>query len=184
MEKLFEKILDEDEKIEKVMKPHKGKYFFSVMLSWGLSLALFAVMGIIFVLFPEEGMEINKIYTLVPIGLWFACMLLVLLFASIYYKNLYYAYSNKRVIIRSGIFGVDFKSLDMGMIGAVNVYVSLLDKIIRKDTGSIMFGSTASPIGGQNAGAGYKFNNIKAPYETCKDVKSFIDKYKKEIQSK
>jgi len=72
----------------------------------------------------------------------------------------------------------------MGMIGAVNVYVSLIDKIIRKDTGSIMFGSTASPIGGQNAGAGYRFNNIKAPYETCKDVKSFIDKYKKEIQSK
>ena len=57
MEKLFEKILDNDEKIEKVIKPHKGKYFFSVMLSWGLSLAIFAVMGIIFILIPEEGME-------------------------------------------------------------------------------------------------------------------------------
>lgn len=184
MEKLFEKILDDDEKIEKVIKPHKGKYFFSVMFSWGLSLAVFAVMGIIFVLFPEEGMEIEKIYLLIPIALWFAGMLVVLLFAWLYYKNVYYAYSNKRVIIRSGIFGVDFKSLDMSMIGAVNVYVSLIDKILRKDTGSIMFGSTASPIGGQNAGAGYRFNNIKAPYETCKEVKSFIDEYKKKIQSK
>ena len=184
MEKLFERILDDDEKIEKVMKPHKGKYYLSVMLAWGLSLAIFAVMGIIFVLFPEEGMEIDKIYTLIPIGIWVACMIVVWLFAAIYYKNLYYAYSNKRVIIRSGIFGVDFKSLDMSMIGAVNVYVSFVDKIIRKDTGSIMFGSTASPIGGQNAGAVYRFNNIKAPYETCKEVKSFIDKYKKTMQSK
>ena len=184
MEKLFEKILDEDEKIEKVLKPHKGKYFFSVLVAWGLSFAIFAIMGIAFVLFPEDGAEVDKIYALIPIGIWVLCMLVVLLFASIYYKNLYYAYTNKRVIIRSGIFGVDFKSLDMSMIGAVNVYVSLLDKIIRKNTGSIMFGSTASPIGGQNAGAGYRFNNIKAPYETCKDVKSFIDKYKKEIQSK
>ena len=184
MEKLFEKILDEDEKIEKVMKPHKGKYFLSVLLCWGLSLAIFAVMGVLFVLFPEEGMAVDKIDTLIPIGLWVLSMLVVWLFAAIYYKNLYYAYSNKRVIIRSGIFGVDFKSLDMGMIGAVNVYVSLIDKILRKDTGSIMFGSTASPIGGQNAGAGYRFNNIKAPYETCKDVKSFIDKYKKEVNSK
>jgi uncharacterized membrane protein YdbT with pleckstrin-like domain len=107
-------------------------------------------------------------------------MLVVLLFASIYYKNIYYAYSNKRIIIRSGIFGVDFKSLDMSMIGAVNVYVSLIDKIVRKNTGSISFGSTASPIGyAQSSGAAYKFNHIAMPYETCKEIKSFIDEYKK-----
>ena len=184
MEKLFERILDDDEKIEKVIKPHKGKYFFSVMFYWGLLLTVFAIMGILMVLYPDEGVTIEKLYVLIPIGIWVGCMLIVLLFAWIHYKNLYYAYTNKRVIIRSGIFGVDFKSLDMGMIGAVNVYVSLIDKIVRKDTGSIMFGSTASPIGGQNAGAGYRFNHIKMPYETCKEVKTFIDEYKKKLQSK
>lgn len=185
MEKLFERILDSDEKIIKVVKPHKGKFFFSVFLTWGLSFLIFAIMGVFMVLFPDEGYEVNKVYLLLPIGFWIVCMLIVWLFASIYYKNLYYAYSNKRIIIRSGIFGVDFKSLDMSMIGAVNVYVSLIDKILKKDTGSIMFGSTASPIGyGHTAGSGYRFNNIKAPYETCKEVKFFIDTYKKEIQNK
>ena len=184
MEKLFEKILDDDEKIVKVLKPHKGKFLFSVLLTWGVSFLLFAIMGILGILFPGEGMEVELIYLVIPIGLWVVSMLVVLLFALIYYKNLYYAYSNKRIIIRSGIFGVDFKSLDMSMIGAVNVYVSLIDKVLRKDTGSIMFGSTASPIGGQNAGAGYRYNHIKAPYETCKEIKSSIDAYKKNVNTK
>ena len=180
MEKLFERILDDDEKIEKVLRPNKCKYFFSNLLLWGLTYGLFLITGLIGVLADDY----NPIYVLIPIGIWVVMMLFTWLFMAIYYKNLYYAYTNKRIIIRSGIFGVDFKSLDMSMIGAVNVYVSLVDKILRKDTGSIMFGSTASPIGGQNAGAGYRFNHIVAPYETCKEIKTSIDNYKKTMQSK
>ena len=180
MEKLFERILDDDEKIEKVLRPNKCKYFFSNLLLWGLTYGLFLITGLIAVLADDY----NPIYFLIPIGIWVVMMLFTWLFMAIYYKNLYYAYTNKRIIIRSGIFGVDFKSLDMSMIGAVNVYVSLVDKILRKDTGSIMFGSTASPIGGQNAGAGYRFNHIVAPYETCKEIKTYIDNYKKTMQSK
>ena len=185
MEKLFENILDKDEKIEKVFKPQKGKFFFSVLLYWGAMFLFFALVGVFAVLFPDEGMGVELIYLLIPIGLWIVCMLVVLLFASIYYKNIYYAYSNKRIIIRSGIFGVDFKSLDMSMIGAVNVYVSLIDKIVRKNTGSISFGSTASPIAySQSSGAVYKFNHVLMPYETCKEIKSFIDEYKKTLTVK
>ena len=184
MERIFENILDKDEKIEKVFKPQKSKFFASILLYWGLTFLFFALVGVFAVLFPDEGMKVELIYLLIPIGVWVVLMLFVALFASIYYKNLYFAYSNKRIIIRSGIFGVDFKSLDMSMIGAVNVYVSLLDKIVRKNTGSIIFGSTASPIGGQNAGTGYKFSHIANPYETCKEIKSFIDEYKKQINAK
>ena len=181
MEKLFEKIIDNDEKILKVFKPHKGKFFLSVLVLWALTLSSFLFVGVV-AIFAES---ISWVYVFIPIGIWLFCLLIVYLFALIYYKNLYYAYSNKRLIIRSGIFGVDFKSLDMSMIGAVNVYVSLLDKVLRKDTGSLAFGSTASPMGyGQNAGTGYRFNHIEKPYETCKEVKMFIDNYKKKIPSK
>ena len=184
MEKLFENILDKDEKIEKVFKPQKTKYFLSSMLRWSLVILSFALMGVLMIVFPDEGMNVELIYLLIPIGFFVFGMLIVLLFASIYYKNLYYAYTNKRIIIRSGIFGVDFKSLDMSMIGAVNVYVSLIDKIVCKNTGSITFGSMASPIGGQNAGIGYSFCHIAAPYESCREMKSFIDEYKKQVNSK
>ena len=106
-----------------------------------------------------------------------------MLFTALHYKNVYYAYSNKRIIIRSGIFGVDYKSLDMSMIGAVDVYVSLLDKLLKKNTGSLSFGSAASPVGSANASM-YRFNHITLPYETCKEVKSYIDAYKKEMNKK
>ena len=184
MEKLFENILDQDEKIQMVLKPQKCKFFFSVLFYWGITFLFFALVGVFAVLFPDEGMDVELIYLLIPIGLWIVCMLVVLLFAGIYYKNIYYAYSNKRIIVRSGIFGVDFKSLDMSMIGAVNVYVSLIDKIVRKNTGSISFGSTASPIAYSQSSAAYKFSHIKMPYENCKEIKSFIDDYKKQVNKK
>ena len=110
MEKLFENILDVDEKIEKVFKPQKTKYFVSTMLRWFFVILSFTLMGVLMIVFPDEGMNVDLIYLLIPIGVFVLGMLIVLLFASIHYKNLYYAYTNKRVIIRSGIFGVDFKT--------------------------------------------------------------------------
>ena len=89
----------------------------------------------------------------------------------------YYAYTNKRVIIRKGIFGVDYKSLDMSMIGAVDVSVTLLDKIVHKNTGTIAFGSMANPMGNQN-GFMFKFAHVYNPYETYKEIKTVIDEFK------
>lgn len=177
MENLFERVLDEDEKLIKVYKPNKCKFLFSNILLMSLVLLVFASIGVLAVLFPEEGVASEPIYVLIPIGIYVFLLGLYIVFLAIYYKNVVYAYTNKRIIIRSGIFGVDFKSLDMAMIGAVNVYVSLIDKILKKDTGSLTFGSMASPMGAQ-AGSIYKFSNIVMPYETCKEIKSAIDKFK------
>ena len=183
MENLFAHILDEDEKIIKVFKPHKAKLFASAIILNSLWLFWFMIFGIFGVLFPDEGETINKLYVLVPIVIYLAIIGIITILAALHYKNVYYAYSNKRIIIRSGIFGVDYKSLDMSMIGAVDVYVSLLDKIMKKNTGSLTFGSAASPVGGNNAN-GYRFNHVKLPYETCKEIKSYIDSYKKSLSSK
>lgn len=183
MENLFSHILDDDEKIIKVFKPNKGKLFLSSIVLNFMWSFWFLMFGIIAVLVPEEGVTINKIYVLIPIGLYVVIFAFLMLFTALHYKNVYYAYSNKRVIIRSGIFGVDYKSLDMSMIGAIDVYVSLLDKIIKKNTGSLSFGSAASPVGGSGA-SGYRFNHVLMPYETCKEIKSYIDAYKKQLKDK
>lgn len=184
MEKLFEHILDDDEKIIKVFKPHKTKLFISSLLLSAISFLFFVIFAVVAILFPEEGFDSsNAIYTLIPIGIFVLILGIIAIFIAVYYKNIYYAYSNKRIIIRSGIFGIDYKSLDMSMIGAVNVSVSLLDKILKKNTGNISFGSTASPVVTSKAST-YNFTHIIAPYETCKEVKSYIDAYKKEINKK
>ena len=183
MENLFTHILDDDEKIIKVFKPRKAKLFLSSIILNSLWLLFFACFGIFAILFPEEGFTINKIYVLIPIGLYILILGIIAILTAVHYRNLYYAYSNKRIIIRSGIFGVDYRSLDMSMIGAVNVSVSLLDKILKKNTGSLSFGSTASPVVNSKTSS-YNFSHINLPYETCKEVKSYIDAYKKEMNKK
>jgi len=176
---MFNNILDQDEQIIKVFKPNKCKMYFSTLLLSVLSLLLFFIVACLYVMFPDEGVVGNPIYLLIPVGVYLLILLIIWGLTAIAYKNLFYAYSNKRIIIRSGIFGVDFKSLDMSMIGAVNVYVSLLDKILNKNTGSLSFGSTASPMVYGKSASMYNFSHIVMPYETCKEIKFFIDEFKR-----
>ncbi len=179
MENVFEPILDKDEKVEKIFKPHKLKMFLSSFLI-GFCCWFWLIIPAIAIFCVNENDEfvasaLKTILVVASVLVLFGGI--TLLFVALEYKNTYYAYTNKRVIIRKGIFGVDYKSLDMSMIGAVTVNVSFLDKILRKNTGSIGFGSMASPIGGQNASL-FRFADILMPYETYKEIKSVIDDFK------
>ena len=117
------------------------------------------------------------IFIIVIASILIVCIGLTFLFFKLSYKNTYYAYTNKRVIIRKGIIGVDYKSLDLDMIGVVTVNVGVLDKIMQKNTGTICYGSMASPVGGQN-GPMFRFSHIVNPYEIYKEIKTVIDEYK------
>lgn len=175
MEELFSVVLDNDEHIVKTFKPVKSKMWWSVMLKTIFGFIWLFGFGIMSIFIPDEdGFVPDPIYILIPVGIFVLFVVVTCILTAIYYRNLCYAYTNKRVIIRTGIFGIDYKSLDMGMIGAVNVNVSLLDKMVRKNTGTITFGSTASPIGMNQ----YRFAHVSVPYETCKEIKTTIDEYK------
>ncbi|MCK9575633.1 MAG: PH domain-containing protein [Clostridia bacterium] len=183
MEEIFTNILDKDEVIIRTFKPNKAKLFLSSIL-----LTFFVLIWIVAT--PLIGMLSSgvNVQIIVPITLLALAFILVvaLLFTSIYYSNLYYAYTNKRLIIRTGVFGVDYKSLDMAMIGAINVYVSLLDKLLKKNTGSITFGSMASPmVSSSNGGvSNYKFAHIVAPYDSYREIKNIIEDYKESKNKK
>ena len=64
------------------------------------------------------------------------------------------------------------------MIGAVDVYVSLIDRVLRKNTGTIAFGSMASPMYHSSGASSYRFAHVVMPYETCREIKEKIDEYK------
>lgn len=169
---VFKNILDKDETIIKIYKPNKLKMFFSTFFATFFIYLVFAI-TIIVGLAPASPANYLTLAILISLAIFVVFVTIALLFVNLEYKNIYYAYSNKRIIIRKGIFGIDYKSLDMTMIGAVTVNVSLIDKILRKNTGTISFGSTANPMG-QNA-ALFAFANITSPYETYKEIKSVID---------
>ena len=180
MEKVFEPILDKDEKVIKVFKPHKAKMFVSVSLAWFFCwvwILLISLLGML-TSFEDNYNPVDWwIFIVVIVAILVVCLGGNFLFFALSYKNTYYAYTNKRVIIRKGIIGVDYKSLDMDMIGVVTVNVGILDKIMHKNTGTICYGSMASPVGGQN-GPMFKFAHIVEPYETYKEIKNVIDDYK------
>lgn len=184
MEEYFKPVLDNDEKVLKVIKPKKSvMYAKSMIISsiWILLIFACAFVGVLLEMLEDpEVIELGNQTTVVWVLILFCIILplvinLLLQWALMHvsYKNTYYAYTNKRVIIRKGIFGVDYKSLDLKMIGASVVNVTLLDKILRKNTGSINFGSMASPISGATVG-NFVFANIENPYDFYKEIKSHI----------
>ena len=180
MENVFEPILDKDEKVIKIFKPHKAKMFVSMSLTWffcWIWILLISLLGLLTSFEESYNPAEWWLFVIVIASILIVCVGLTFLFFTLSYKKTYYAYTNKRVIIRKGIIGVDYKSLDLDMIGVVTVNVGVLDKIMRKNTGTISYGSMASPVGGQN-GPMFRFAHIVDPYETYKEIKGVIDEYK------
>jgi membrane protein YdbS with pleckstrin-like domain len=175
MEEKFKPILEEDEQIVETITLNKTKFFWSVFLA---SFFILSVVNVFVIL--GVCMEFGFIWALVPAGVMVLCIFIVMMLAKVYYKNCIYAITNKKIIIRSGIFGVDFHSLDLESVSAINVKVSLLDKLLKKNTGTIEFGSMSSPIirTSDGVGAGYKFNNIEDPYEVYKRIKKYVEESK------
>ena len=184
MENLFDNILDSDEKIIKVLKPNKFKFFWSSVLGAILFTIFFVGFGIMTITIPDEFGEVA------PLGVFFTILAVVvvldflLIFCTyLSYKKRFYAYSNKRVIIRCGVIGVDYKSLDIDMIGAIDVGVGLLDKLFRKNTGTISFGSVARPMTA-GGGAAFSFYSVQNPYELYKEIKTVINETKEKAAKK
>lgn len=173
---MFDDILDKDEKVIKIFKPNKFKYWLSHILGTFVFSIWIPLITFIGVFAEDEPLPFNTIYW--GIGIFVVLFLGVIFTQVLHYKKLVYAYTNKRVLIRTGIIGIDYKSLDMKMIGAVDVYTSFLDKIIGKKTGTIKFGSTASPIQSNNASSSYMFSHINDAYPTYREIKEQIDNYK------
>ena len=69
------------------------------------------------------------------------------------------------------------------MLGAMTVNVSWADKLLRKNTGMISFGSMASPMV-NSVGTAFTFSYLNNPYETYKEIKKLINDYSEKIKFK
>ena len=149
MEEKFKDILEQDEKIIKVYKPVKSRYYKSFIFPW-----------IIPLLWPH-----------LIIFLIFSGFSLPFLIRKAY-NNSYFAYTNKRLIVRSGLFGVSFDSLEYKDITSTSVDVGLFDK--NGKTGSIKFVSPSV-----HAGKPITFSYIENPYDVMKEIKAYMEDLKK-----
>lgn len=176
-EELFEPILDEDEKIVEIFKPNFFRFAILSSIFIAVFLLPFFAVGLLMVLGTEDA-AIGGIVTL-TFALF--AVLITPVCNCVRYTKTAYCYTNKRVIIRTGFIGADFEAIDFDMIGGMNVKVDFLDKLVKPNTGTIIFASPASPMiqNGQNVGrAGYSFQHVENPYEVYKRVKEYSRKNK------
>lgn len=173
--RVFDDVLEVGEKIEKGYKPVKSKMFLSGIFAFSIFNIFMIILAVINLFGEQTSLTETLLGTLIPGGLAVVGIILSMVFACLRYKNTYYAVTNKRLIIRTGIFGVDFNALDIENIGASSVSVSLLDKILRKNTGSLKFGSNSSPINADRSINGYMFMHIENPYQVHKEIKEHIN---------
>ncbi|MBO9203507.1 MULTISPECIES: PH domain-containing protein [Niastella] len=86
------------------------------------------------------------------------------------FSNTLYSYSDKRVMIRSGFIGTNFKTIDFDKISDIEVTVSVLEKMY--NVGTIRFFSGRTKIDeGHTIKVYDSWSAIKNPYEVFKMVK-------------
>ncbi len=170
-QELFSLILDKNEQIIKTYRPNKVR-------TWANAIVMVLLYSIFCVPLLVGALWDKDIWTgiITIIVLYSVMIILTVLFISFWLNKTVYAITNKRILIRTGYIGVDYKSLDFTMLGAMTVNVNWLDKLLHSKTGTLSFGSMASPMVNNNI-AKFTLSYIKNPYEEYKEIKEIIDEH-------
>ena len=167
----FKSVLDTDEKIL-----WQGKPVFIPFFATGLPFFFFGILwgvmdyGFIKQSFFSTQGTLN--YTMVPFfllhlaPLWLGTLNLVR--SVLAYHNVSYVITNKRVILRSGFWGIDFAAIDYDKINDMVVTVNPLEQMFGVGTIRIDSGRTTS----RGVSMSDAMIAIKNPYEVFKTFKT------------
>lgn len=133
-------VVNSDEKILWRGKPNAKSYVLAAMVKMLPIALIWIAFDGTFIFFITMGMTQGQIplgilgfvipfflLHLTPVWIWIANTVK----AVREVKNLEYAVTDKRIIIRSGIIGIDFKFVNYTEIDSVNIKVGLIDKIFK-----------------------------------------------------
>jgi hypothetical protein len=175
----FEEILLKDEEVLWAARPVKTPFLLTDI--WPMLLALLIGIGsLVFVQQIETKKKSDFFYWIFPVfvivqPLWFAARKLLT------FPKTMYAYTNKRVLIRTGIFGVKFISLDYNKIFDMQVNQSLIEK--RYEAGTIKFYS-GKMDSEDNTKVFDAWTSIEKPHEVFKRMKEIAGEFKPEEKPK
>lgn len=173
--KEINKILDDNEQTLWEGRPEFLPYFVSI-----LPLALF---GLPFLLVP---LFFGPVFFIIPhfwVGLAFVIGLP--LYQYYVYRHIYYAVTNKRVILQTGLIGRDFQIIDFDQITNAEVNVGIFDQLFTQGkTGSILVSSAGTFVHTKHGPAArpYSLRNIRDPYTVFKFIKKVSHDVKTDIE--
>lgn len=176
--KNIEDVIGSDEQILWRGKPKKRAYLinaFTKMLPIALIWLIFdgGFIGLMIGTMDEIPapvkifMAVFFLFHLAPVWIWLSNVLT----ANRQHENLEYAFTNKRIIIKSGIIGIDFKNIYYSEIDSVNLRVGLVDRI--EKVGDIYIKS----IGGANV-----LYDLENPYSLTEKLQKIVVDIKTDIQ--
>ena len=180
------KILSDGEEIKEYFKPNKKRFVVINAIMSSIFTILFAgfflSMGIDGLIHPDHFTTTDEttgvtspdpvgpiVMTIIG-GMALLAVIIVVVSLIVRYKRTLYVVTNRRLIVRSGFIGVDYKSIELKYVGLVNVRVDFLDKLVRSNTGTITFASATIPmVNAQgNPNGAFTFKCIDDPYEAYK----------------
>lgn len=135
----IEDILSKDEKILQRLKPNKRVLLLEsifkglpVVLLWVAFDTFFIVMMIVTGAFKENPGLIPAViafFALHLLPLWLYILNIIKTMAGA--KNIEYVFTDKRIIIRSGVIGIDFKNIYYTDVQGINCRVGIFDRIFK-----------------------------------------------------
>lgn len=188
--KEIDKVLDENEKVLWEGAPDFwpfifGGSIFSIIfgLFWSAFLIPFVAMAIWDIIF---GSHIFGFGILLLPHFWIGVVMLfgIPLYQVLVHKHTYYAITDKRVILQKGWIGRDFEMVDFDQVTNAEVNVGVIDKIFRKNTGSILISTAGSFTYSKNGRVSkpYTLRNIVNPYDVFKFFKKVSHDVKTDIE--
>lgn len=189
--KELEKVLNQDEKIFWEGAPS----FWPFIFGGSIVTTCFGLMWMAF-LIPFIGMSMFDVFFgshifgfaifLMP-HFWIGLALVfgIPIYQYLVFKYTYYAITDKRVIIQTGLIGRDFEIIDFDQVTNAEVNVGIFDKMFGGgNTGSILL-STAGSIAYTKQGAVQKPSTLRSilnPYDVFKFIKKVSYDVKTDIQ--
>ena len=173
-----EDILGDGEEVLVSLKPNRKVYILEsifkglpIVLLWGGIDAFSLYMIISTGAFVESGMIwfIVLFFALHLIPVWMYIARIVKVVAG--YKNISYTFTDKRVIVRSGIIGIDFKYQYYSDIASVNVKVGIFDRLFKVGDVHIQ-GNTQHIV----------VEDINAPYIYADKIQKIVRDLKADMQ--
>lgn len=174
----FKEILDRNERVIWSDKPHilvhlaSGLPLFIIGILWGI-MDIFFIGG-----FAGTGfgfLSIFMLFHMLPLWLGVGNMIRLIFV----YRSTYFAYTDKRVIIKTGFMGVDYKTKDFFNIGNVEVNVSPLENIL--GVGTIRIDEEYVGSGKHSRRVGNRLYGIQNPYDIFRNLKEIVTDIKTDI---
>ncbi len=173
----IEPMLGENEQILWQGRPNKRAYVANKILGmlplallWLAIDSVFVVLTFSFDLPPaaKVGVCVFVCFHLIPFWMWLSNVLT----ASKRHRNTCYALTDHRILIRTGLVGVDIQSISYSDVQRVNLRIGVIDRLL--GVGDLYFVSTA--VRGHNV-----FFDIDKPYEVYKLVQKTVSDIQADI---